>query len=69
MEQEPCELKPKAPKQKSNEIDVTVYANGEEFAFTFRANITGGLMASQINHAYLKDLLKQGLGRVLGAVE
>lgn len=69
VEEAPKEPKPKAPKQKSNEIEVKIFANGREIAFNLRANLTGGLLASQINHAYLRELFKGALSKVLGAVE
>lgn len=61
--------KPKEPKKRSNEIEVKIYVNGQEIEFCLKANISGGLMASQINQAYLRETFKNALSRVLGAVE
>lgn len=63
------EPKPKEPKKRNNEIEVKIHVNGQEIEFCLKANISGGLMASQINQTYLRETFKNALSKVLGAVE
>lgn len=63
------EPKPKEPKKRNNEIEVKIHVNGQEIGFCLKANVSGGLMASQINHDFLRELFKGALSKVLGAVE
>lgn len=68
-EEPPREPKPKAPKKKSNEIEIQVWVNDTAIDFAFKANITGNLMPSQINQVYLREVFKSALSKVLGTVE
>lgn len=67
---ETVEAKPveKAPKKRSNEIQVSVWVDGEHHTFDFTAPISGSLLAGQKRPAQLRDLIRLALASKLGNV-
>lgn len=63
--------KVETPKQKgrTNEIEVKVYVNGDEFAYLFKAKITGNLLHSQLTEKNLRPIIKEALGVKFTGVE
>lgn len=54
---------------RNNEIDVTIWVNGEAYPFQFKAKITGSLMASQITQKGLRPLVIKALQTQFGSIE
>ena len=52
---------PSKQKGRSNEIEVTIWVNGEAFDFHFDARITGNIMASQISEKSLRQIVASAL--------
>lgn len=73
IEERPVLTMPKkeTPKQKgrSNEIEVKVYVDGTEFAYTFKAKITANLLRSQLTEVNLRPIVKKALGSQFTGVE
>ncbi len=61
----------KSPKQKgrTNEIEVKLFVNGQEFSFQFKAKLAGNLMASQLTDQNLKPVVMKALGSQFAGVE
>lgn len=59
---------PKPPKQngRHNEIDVTMFINGNEFSYSFKSDISGSLMSSQIKDEFLKRTITEMLSTKFG---
>jgi len=59
----------KQPQKKNDQIELTVYLDGEEYSMSFRVPISAQLMSGQKNKLAMGLLLKQVLEHRFGRAE